>query len=77
MDKENIKEELKVYVELLKIFSAFVIALGGGLGALFVNLDTGTKAVIFLIGSIVEVFFIVVCLKLLLDIYSLIRRLRT
>ncbi len=76
MDKEIIKNELKTYVELLKIFSAFVIAIGGGLGALFVNLNTEVKAIIFLIGSIIEVFFIIACLKILTDIYSLIRRLR-
>ncbi len=76
MDKEAIKEEIKAYIELLKVFSAFVITIGGGLVALFFNLDTGKEALIFLIGSIVELFFIIVCLKLLTDIYTLIGRLR-
>ncbi len=76
MDKEVVKEELKAYIELPKVFSAFVIAIGGGLSALFFNIDTGSKAAVFLMGSIIEVFFIIACLKLLLDIYSLIRRLK-
>ncbi|WP_457599978.1 hypothetical protein [Hydrogenivirga sp.] len=75
MSTEVIKDKLKAYVELLKVFSAFVIALGGGLGTIFFNLDSGTKALFLLIGSVVEVFFIIASARLLMEIHFLIRRL--
>ena len=75
-EREVLKEELKTYIELLKVFSAFVITIGGGLATLFLNLNSKEKVVLFVLGSVVEVFFIFACVKLLVDIYSLIERLK-
>ena len=75
-EKEMLKEELKVYVELLKILSAFVIALGGGLATLILNLNSPLKVLMFTAGSLLEMAFILACLRLILEISSLIRRLK-
>ena len=75
-EREALKEELKTYTELFKVFSAFVIAIGGGLATLFLNLNSKEKVILFALGSVVEVFFVFVCVKLLVDIYSLIERLK-
>ena len=75
-EKEALKEELKVYVELLKILSAFVIALGGGLATLILNLNSSLKVLMFTAGSFLEIAFVLACLRLILEISSLIRRLK-
>ena len=74
--KEALKEELKTYTELLKVFSAFAIAIGGGLATLFLNLNSKEKVILFVLGSVIEIFFVFACVKLLVDIYSLIERLK-
>ena len=56
-EKEALKEELKTYTELLKVSSAFAIAIGGGLATLFLNLNSKEKVVLFVLGSVIEVFF--------------------
>ena len=75
-EKEALMEELKVYVELLKILSAFVIALGGGLATLMLNLNSPLKVLLFSFGSFLEIAFVLACLRLVLEISSLIRRLK-
>ncbi len=75
-EREALKEELKVYIELLKILSAFVIALGGGLATLMLNLNSPLKVLLFSFGSFLEIVFVMACLRLVLEISSLIRRLK-
>ena len=76
MDKEGLKEELRTHVELLKIITAFLIAVGGGTATLFVNLDSRTKALLFLLGLIIESFLIIALISFLLCMNLLIRRLK-
>lgn len=76
MDREAVKEELKTYVELLKIITAFLIAIGGGTATLFIDLDSGTKALLFLLGLVMVSFLIITFISFLLRINSLIRRLK-
>ena len=76
MDKEALREELKTYVELLKIITAFLIAIGGGTATLFIDLDSGTKAILFLLGLITESVFAIAFISVLMHINSLIRRLK-
>ena len=76
MDKEALKEELRTYLELLKIITAFLIAIGGGTATLFTNLDTGIKAMLFFLGLIFEGFLIMTFISFLIRINSLLRRLR-
>ena len=75
-EKEMLKEELRAYTELFKVFSAFVIALGSGLATLFLNLNSKEKLILFILGSIMEVLFVIACAKLLISIYLLIERLK-
>ena len=72
----SIEEELRTYVELLKIITAFLIAIGSGTATLFINLDSGTKAVLFLIGLAMVSFLTAAFMSFLLRINSLIRRLK-
>ncbi len=76
MDREATKEELKVYSELLKILTAFLISVGGGTATLFITLDSGTKAILFLLGLIIESFFVIAFISVLMHVNSLIRRLK-
>ncbi len=76
MDREAVKEELKTYVELLKIITAFLIAIGGGTATLFIGLDSGTKAILFLLGLITEGVFVIAFISVLMHVNSLIRRLK-
>ena len=46
-EKEALKEELRAYTELFKVFSASVIALGSGLVTLFLNLNSKEKLILF------------------------------
>ncbi len=74
MKKDMAVEELKVYVEMLKVVSAFVIAVGGGTTALLLNMKTGLEAILFLLGALVEFGFITAFISIVLRISYLLRR---
>ncbi len=74
MKRDMAIEELKVYVEMLKVVSAFVIAVGGGTTALLLNMKTGLEAILFLLGALVEFGFITAFISIVLRISYLLRR---
>ncbi len=74
MKRNMAVEELKVYVEILKVVSAFVIAVGGGTTALLLNMKTGLEAILFLLGALVEFGFITAFISIVLRISYLLRR---
>ncbi|GER93628.1 hypothetical protein A45J_1376 [hot springs metagenome] len=58
LNREAIKEELKVNLEKFKIAATVTILITGGLiGLLFKQADTTMKAILFIVGAIADLIF--------------------
>lgn len=75
MDREAVKERVKVYVEVLKLLWVLAVALGGGEVGLLVNLDTGIKVVLFVIGFFILIMTIMGIVYILLAVRDELKRL--
>lgn len=58
-NSEYLKERIKYLSELLKFYYAGFLLTGGGIGGLFINLDTPLKSIAFGIGLLIELCFAV------------------
>ena len=75
MDREAVKERVKVYLEVLKLLWILAVALGGGEVGLLVNLDTGIKVVLFVIGFFILILTIMGVVYILLAVRDELKRL--
>ena len=75
MDREAVKERVKVYVEVLKLLWILAIALGGGEVGLLVNLDSGIKVILFVIGFFILILTIMGIVYILLAVRDELKRL--
>ena len=75
MDREVVKERVKVYVEVLKLLWILAIALGGGEVGLLVNLDSGIKVILFVIGFFILILTIMGIVYILLAVRDELKRL--
>ena len=75
MDREAVKERIKVYVEVLKLLWILAIALGGGEVGLLVNLDSGIKVILFVVGFFILILTIMGIVYILLAVRNELERL--
>lgn len=75
MGREAVKERVRVYVEVLKLLWILAIALGGGEVGLLVNLDSGIKVILFVIGFFILILTIIGIVYILLAVRDELKRL--
>ena len=75
MDREAVKERIKVYVEVLKLLWVLAIAIGGGEVGLLVNLDSGIKVILFVVGFLILILTIMGIVYILLAVRNELERL--
>lgn len=73
MNKESIIEEIKFLTETVKIFWAVTIGLSGGIGTLFVKLDSINKYILLIVGLLFLIGTMLTINDLNKQIYKLIK----
>jgi hypothetical protein len=59
MDRETVKLKINNYIELRKSLLTLIIVLTSGTVALLLNLDSLIKIVLFIVGIVLNYFFII------------------
>ncbi len=75
MDREALKERIKFYTEMVKLGTAVSIAVGGGSVGLLLNLDSGLKAVLFLLSILLVLSSVVFTVSSFLEALDCLRKL--
>jgi len=75
MSPEAVKERIRFYTEVLKMFMLLSLTTGGGLAGLLFQLDRSPAIFLLFVGVILEVFFLSGATILYLTIEELLRRL--
>ena len=75
MNEKYLTEKIKFHTEIVKILWTVIIVLTGGLAAIFINMDNPQKIILFVMGLLIEVTFIILLIEANKDINYMIDKL--
>ncbi len=73
---ELLVERIRFLTEYLKVLWIFLLAVGGGTAGLFLNLDSGIKALLFFGGAFVSLSTTITIIALTVEVFDLFKKLK-